>query len=527
MTEVDAEVMAGSLKAAHDLEELVMSAVVTRRRALLSAVGLSAVGMGAVSGLTACGLGGPTPVGVDPVMVAEAARRKSGRTRNLALTARTIDIDLAGTVVRTWAYGDAFPGTALRATAGDRVRVAFTNNLPEATSVHWHGLAIRNDMDGVPGLTTPEVGPGGTFQFDFVVPDSGTHWFHPHSGLQLDRGLYAPFIVDATHEAGGYEHEWVVILDDWTDGVGPSPEQIYAALVVAGASGSDQPMAGMGMGMGMSGQGAGDSGMGNMGGGDVTYPMYLINGRPPTDPSSLIAKPGQRVRLRIINAAADTIFNVALGDHDMRVTHTDGYPVQPVSTSSIQLGMGERYDAIVTLKDGVFPLVGQPIGKVGFARALVRTGGGSAPSPTFRPTELSTAPLTVDRLLAAAGSSLQRREPDTTQDLTLSGSMAPYRWTINGQAYDNTVPLVIRQGRSMRIRIQNHSMMAHPVHVHGHTFQIGPAGGGGPRKDTVLVPPMRAVAVDLSADNPGRWMVHCHNAYHAQAGMMTRLDYTT
>ena len=105
--------------------------------------------------------------------------------------------------------------------------------------------------------------------------------------------------------------------------------------------------------------------------------------------------------------------------------------------------------------------------------------------------------------------------------------MGPYVWTINGRTYDQTVPLTIRAGQAGRLRITNHSMMTHPMHLHGHTFQLGPAGGNGPRKDTVLVPPMGAVDVDFAATNPGTWMIHCHNAYHAEAGMMTRLDYTT
>jgi FtsP/CotA-like multicopper oxidase with cupredoxin domain len=264
-----------------------------------------------------------------------------------------------------------------------------------------------------------------------------------------------------------------------------------------------------------------------MDGGDVTYPLYLINGRAATDPDVLTAKPGQRVRLRIINAGADTIFTVALGGHDLNVTHTDGYPVQPVTTSALRVGMGERYDAVVTLTDGFFSLVAEPVGKRGLARALVRTGAGPAPAADVRPTELEGYPLTVDALRAGPGSALPARDPDTVQDLLLSGSMGPYVWTINGRTYDDTVPLTIRQGQAGRLRIRNHSMMPHPLHLHGHTFQLGAAGGAGPRKDTVLVPAMGAVSVDLAADNPGQWMVHCHNAYHAEAGMMTRLDYVT
>jgi len=189
--------------------------------------------------------------------------------------------------------------------------------------------------------------------------------------------------------------------------------------------------------------------------------------------------------------------------------------------------MGERYDATITLADGVFALVAEPVGKDGLARAIIRTSSGAVPNPGYRPAELDGYPLTVDALTVAPGAALPARDPDTVQGLVLAGSMGPYLWTINGRTYDQTVPLTIRAGQAGRIRITNHSMMSHPLHVHGHTFQLGPAGGHGPRKDTVLVPSMGGVAVDIAATNPGTWMIHCHNAYHAEAGMMTRLEYTT
>jgi FtsP/CotA-like multicopper oxidase with cupredoxin domain len=481
------------------------------RRQLLG----GALGVGAVAGLSACGLGREpaNPPATPPVPT--PSRPITGTVRDFTLRARPVAVDLGGTVVSTWAYGDTIPGAPFRATAGDRVRVSFTNDLPAPTSVHWHGLAIRNDMDGVPGVTTPEVPPGGTFAFDFVVPDPGTHWFHPHTGLQLDRGLYAPFVIDDPDEPGAYDDEWVIVLDDWTDGVGPSPEQILADLQ-ANAGGS--MMGGMGgMGGGMMGRD----------GGDVSYPLFLINGRTATDPDVLAAKPGQKVRLRIINAGSDTIFELALAGHDLLVTHTDGYPVNPVTARVLRIGMGERYDATVTLADGVFPLVAQPVGKDGLARAIIRTGSGSVPEVGYRPPELDGYPLTVDALTAAPGAALPARDPDSVQDLALAGGMGPYVWTINRRTYDQTRPLTIRAGQAGRLRITNHSMMSHPLHVHGHTFQLGRAGGTGPRKDTVLVPPMAAVNVDFAATNPGTWMVHCHNAYHAEAGMMTRLEYST
>ena len=487
------------------------------RRQLLAGM----FGVGAAVAVAACERRpADVPVGAAAIAAAEARRPVSGRVRSLRLRAESADIDLGGRVVRTWTYGGQAPAPAIRVGVGDRVLVAFDNALPEATSVHWHGLAIRNDMDGVPGLTTPEVPAGGSFRFDFVVPDAGTYWFHPHSGLSLDRGLYAPFIVDDAAAPGRYDHEWVLVLDDWTDGVGPSPDQIYAQLT-AGSSSSSSDMSGMDM----SGMDMGGMDMGGMGAGDVVYPLYLVNGRAPNDPDRLTARPGQRVRLRIINAAADTVFTVALAEHALQVTHTDGFPVVPTSADAIQLGMGERYDAIVQLGDGVFPLVAQPLGKPGLARALFRTGAGAPPAATYHPRELTGQVLTAAALRVAPGHALPARQPDQVQDVALSGSMHPYVWTINGRTYDHTVPLTIREGQAGRLRIANHTMMPHPLHVHGHTFQLGPAGGNGPRKDTVLLPAMSAVAVDFAADNPGRWMVHCHNAYHAQAGMMTRLDY--
>jgi FtsP/CotA-like multicopper oxidase with cupredoxin domain len=485
--------------------------LISRRRALATLLGA-----GAAAGLSACGLSSRSaPVGPGAVRAAEAARMSTGRVRNVDLLARAAKVDLGGVIVDTWAYGGALPGRLLRATAGDRMRIAFRNELPDATSVHWHGLAIRNDMDGVPGVTTPEVAPGGSFDFDFIVPDPGTYWLHPHTGLQLDRGLYAPLVIDDPAEPGDYDAEWVVVLDDWTDGVGPSPEQILATLTQGSGSGFGS-MGGMGHG-----------GMAGMRGGDVAYPVYLVNGRAPTDPDVLAARPGQRVRLRLINAGADTIFRVALAGHQLRITHTDGFPVDPADASALLIGMGERYDAVVTLGDGVFPLVAEPVGKAGLATALVRTGTGDAPTPSYRPQELTAAPMTVGALQVRAGSALPRRDPDTVQGLRLSGSMRRYVWTINGRTYDDAEPLTIRQGQAARLRVRNLTMMPHPLHVHGHTFQIGPAGGTAPRKDTLLIPAMGAVDVNLTADNPGKWMVHCHNAYHMEAGMMTRLDYVT
>jgi multicopper oxidase len=446
------------------------------------------------------------------IAAVEAARPRSGRVRSLALTARRAPVDLGGRVVTALTYDGKLPGAVHRVGAGDLLRVALRNELDQATSVHWHGLAIRNDMDGVPGLTTPQVPAGGSAHYEFVVPDPGTYWFHPHSGLQLDWGLHAPLIVDDPDEPGGYDHELVVVLDDWSPGIGPPPEQMFADLTSGGGSMNGMP----GMGGQMRGQ-TSDAG-------DVDYPAYLANGRLAVAATSVPARPGQRIRVRLINAAADTTFDVALAGHRMTVSHSDGFPVRPVPVDTLRISMGERYDVTVTMADGVFPLVAVPVGKTGTAaRVLLRTGAGAAPGTGYRPQQVRGRRLGLPDLVADPSVRLPDGRPDRVQDVVLGGSMRSYRWTINGRPYERTRPLVVRQGALTRLRVTNRTMMPHPVHLHGHSFAV--RNGGGARKDTVLVPAMGQLDVDVLADNPGRWMLHCHNAFHMMAGMMTRLDY--
>jgi FtsP/CotA-like multicopper oxidase with cupredoxin domain len=468
----------------------------------------------------------------EPVRTAENARRAAGApVRQVALHAAPATVDLGGVQVQTWTYAGGLPGQEIRINRGDVLRATLTNSLPAPTTIHWHGVALRNDMDGMPGLTQPAVAPGGTFTYELTAPDPGTYFFHPHVGVQLDRGLYAPLIVEDPAEGEDYDAEAVVVLDDWLDGIdGRDPDKELRQLRAQG-------MAGMSMG-GMSGMNMGSMNMGGMSmsadpnvplgsdAGDIKdYPYYLINGRIGADPVTFSAKAGQRMRLRIINAAADTAFRVAVGGHQLRVTHTDGYPVQPVTTSSLLIAMGERYDVIVELGDGVFPLVAAAESKTGQAFAMIRTGGGAPPAADARPAELAVAPLTADKLVAAEPARLPRRSPDKTLELALGADSKKYVWTINGKAYPDHTPLDITQGQRVRLRFVNQTMMFHPMHLHGHTFEVVNPAGTGPRKDTSIVLPMRTVEVDLDATNPGQWMVHCHNAYHGEAGMMSVLSY--
>lgn len=436
------------------------------------------------------------------------------------LTAKPVTLDLGGPTVTTWAYGDSVPGPLLRATAGEFLRVTLDNQLPADTTIHGHGIRLRNAADGVPGVTQDPVQPGTAFVYEFTAPDPGTYFFHPHVGVQLDRGLYAPMVIDDPGEPGRYDAEWILVLDDWVDGTGRTPDDVLAQLIAEGGSSSGGGMGGMDHG-GMGGMSMGPPPWGDDAG-DISYPHFVVNGKVPAAPDVLNANPAQRVRLRIINAASDTIFGVALGGHRMTITHSDGYAVQPREVPELYLGMGERYDATVSLADGVFPFVAVPFGKQGTpARALVRTGSGTPPASDALPTELGGNVLIGSQLAPAEASRLASKPVDATANLTLQGSMRPYQWGINGAPYGQNEPLTVQAGQRLRLNLLNMTMMTHPVHLHGHTFALP----SGLRKDTVLLAPMQSLPIDLDADNTGDWMIHCHNVYHAEAGMMIALSY--
>jgi multicopper oxidase len=420
------------------------------------------------------------------------------------------DVDIGGPILRTWAYTDRLPGNEIRIRKGGRLRAAVTNKLPADTSIHWHGIAIVNDMDGVPPLTQAPIPAGGQFTYDFVVPDAGTYWYHSHVGTQADRGLYGALIVDDPSAKADYDEELVLVLDDWIDGTGTNPDQVLENLRKTGM----KPMAPGGPGVSPTTPLGGD-------GGDVTYPHFLINGRVPADPDMRDYHAGQRVRLRVINAGSDTAFRVAVPDALLNVIATDGYPVMPAQARSVILGMGERFDATFTVDKSV-PVVAVPEGKQGHAQLNIRVG--TAPTAVkvdaFVEAVRNEVPLNTAKLSPTPEVTLPARTPDQLIEVRLSGPGPGYTWPFNGKLYDPTKDgIPVRRDQRVRIRMINESMMFHPIHLHGHTFQVAGANGPQARKDTVLVPPKQTVEVDFDTDNPGKWITHCHNTYHLEGGM--------
>lgn len=481
---------------------------------------------------------------------------------DLVLRASRGEIELGRRRVETMLYDGRLPGREIRLRQGRAARIRVVNDLDVPTSVHWHGIRLDNRADGVPGLTQDPIEPGESFVYVFTPPDAGTYIYHSHVGTQLDRGLYGALIVEPRREELAYDREAVLLLDDWLDGIDRDPDRTLRELRRNGMA------MGGGAGMqGMAGQGADARGHGGMqmdsgpamraarrgehrrldGGapdldhlagmanamqagatdpGDVRHPLYLINGRVPEDPDIVAVRRGDRLRLRVVNPSADTIFRVFVEDHELTITHADGLAVQPVETEALVVGMGERYDVLIEARrDGVARIVAEPLGKPGRAVALLRYAGSRAKAP--RP----GAPVRQPRRVASYGD-LEPVEPVRSGAAARSialplGLQMPYTWTVGGQAFPDADPVRIRRGETVRFEMTNRTTMPHPMHLHGHSFrQIVGGKAAGALKDTILVPPQWTTTIEWLADNPGAWAFHCHNAYHAEAGMMRRVDVT-
>ncbi|MGY2747750.1 multicopper oxidase family protein [Arthrobacter sp. UYCu723] len=486
----------------------------------------------------------------DPIVAEYEARRAGGgKTVTQNLTAATFQATVAGKPLTTWGYNGGLNAPVLRAVAGDRLQVPLTNNLKDETSIHWHGLALRNDQDGVPGLTQDPVAAGAAFSYDFLLPHPGTYWYHSHVEMQRERALYGALIIEDPAEKLVYDQDWVIVLDDWMDGITGTPDDVLKELSggmsMSGGTMSGSTMPGMDHGSmssaspspapsdpGSAGMGMKHMLMGSrsdfLGGdaGDVSYPYHLFNSKSPDEADLLAAAAGQVIRLRIINAAGDTAYRVGIPGQKLTLTHTDGFPVVHQNVDAVVLGMGERIDALITVKDGFTPVMALPEGKTGQALGFISTGTGKRPLPATLPNTLEGTVVDGGQLKAAPDVVLPAKTPDRTHELKLTGGMEKYDWGINGHRFDMTKPFEnafdIKAGERVEVRFINDTDMWHPMHLHGHTFQVGAAGA---RKDTVIVRAKQTVTVTFDADNPGQWLTHCHNAYHAERGMMGVFSY--
>ena len=508
------------------------------------------------------------------------------------------------------------PAPLIRLREGQNVRLHVVNDLDEDTSIHWHGLLLPFQMDGVPGIAFPGIKPRSTFTYEFPIIQSGTYWYHSHSGLQEQLGHYGPIVIEPKGaDPVLYDRQHVLVLADHSQ---LHPHAIFMKLkqqpgyfnrqrqtLSSLLSGEDQPL-----------KERLEWGAMRMDPTDIsdvtgsTY-TYLVNGHGPNDNWTALFKPGERVRLRIINASAMTIFNVRIPGLKLSVVQADGQNVRPVDVDEFQITVAETYDVIVTPTDErAYTIVAEAVDRSGMARAtLAPRPGMAAEVPTLRKRPLSTmkdmgmdmsgmdhsgmgqqgmdhgsapgtgheghsmasadrngmsgmsmdmrdpknapqvkmgpsvqtiSPMPVDRTgepgqglddvghrvltyrdLVALDRNPDLRAPAREVEIHLTGNMERFMWAFDGEKFSEVkAPIAMLAGERVRVTLVNDSMMAHPIHLHGHFFELVTGHGGhAPRKHTVNVLPGGKVSWDVTAE-AGDWAFHCHLLYHMHAGMM-------
>lgn len=480
-----------------------MSRLITRRSLLASAVTCIAAASGAPRALAQNTQAPAAPTGV-------AATK-------LRIVKRTIEVNRKPATVFGLVGPDGRHG--LNFTEGDDFRVHLANESDEPTIIHWHGLNAPWKLDGVGGKPAPLIAAGETRDFDFPVGSAGTHWMHAHT-LQEQNLLAAPLIVRARKPAD--EQEVVVLLHDFSF---TSPEEILAGLkngAESGSSGGSGRTGGRGM-MGMMGMMGGSMMMDRH---DFDYDAYLANDRTLDDPEVVAVERRGRVRLRIINGATATAFTIDTGPVEADLVAVDGQAVAPIRGRRFPVAMGQRLDLVVDLggvADAVPILALREGERERTGVILAPAGARVAKVATLGDRKSSRFDYGLEGKLRAAAP-LELRRVDRRIDTLLSGSMAGYAWTQSGFGRD----VRIRRGERVAITMQNHSHMSHPMHLHGHQFQVVAIDGravNGALRDTVNVHPMGMVTVAFDAGNPGVFAFHCHNLYHMASGMMGFIAY--
>ena len=511
---------------------------------------------------------------------------------DLTIGPTTVKID--GTQATATGINGSVPGPLLRFKEGRHINLHVSNALAEDTSIHWHGLLLPPEMDGVPGISFAGIPPGESYHYHFDVRQNGTYWYHSHSGLQEQAGVYGPLIIDpADNDNVAFDREFIVMLSDWTF---EDPMTVFANLKkmdgyynyrqrTAGQLLADARRSGWSAA-------AAERRMWNrmrMTASDIldvsgaSY-TYLMNGNDPTGNWTALFSPGDRVRLRFINGSAMSFFNVAIPGLSMNVVQADGIDVQPVTVDEFQIGTAETYDVVVEpMADRAYTIFAEAIDRSGYARGtLAPRAGMTAAVPELRePPLLSMLDMGMDHAamphgehdagghpqfthahprgpgvanvaerpsnrLHEPGTGLEnathrvlsygdlksfdanadRRTPERSLELHLTGNMHRYMWSFDGIKFSEVDgPIIFHYGERLRLVLVNDTMMNHPIHLHGMFVELDVGFGAfNPRKHTLVLKPGAWLAANLTADEAGDWAFHCHLLYHMKAGMMRQVS---
>ncbi|MDB5092047.1 MAG: putative multicopper oxidase [Candidatus Eremiobacteraeota bacterium] len=449
------------------------------------------------------------------------------------LRAEKRDIEVLGKSGRVLRILQANGKPGLVTDVSTRFRVRLENEIGEPTLVHWHGLTPPWQQDGVPYVSAPPIAAGASASYDFPLTFGGTYWMHSHQKFQEQELMTAPLIINDAESRRADQQEIVVLLHDFTF---RNPVEIFAALKKpTTASGGGMNMSGMSKMSGMTGSMNGIGRMSAPAAGmdlnDVVYDAFLANDRTLDDPEVVRVEPGGRVLLRIINGASASNFFLDLGRLTGELVAVDGHPVKPVSASVFPIAMAQRLDVRVQLPKGpttAFPVLATLEGER--KRTGIVLAAPNAKIVKIDPLATrATPPLNLDleRSLRAA-TPLAPKAADRIHRIALTGSMTNYVWSLNDQTYPRSKPFTVAKGERVEFAMTNTTPMSHPMHLHGHVFQVVAINGkrySGAMRDTVLVPPKTSVTFAFDANNPGRWFYHCHNLYHMMSGMANTVVY--
>ena len=462
------------------------------------------------------------------------------------------EINVTGNAVTALVIDGSIPGPTIEANLNDTLKITFNNRMDVDTSIHWHGVLLPNDQDGVPYLTTPPIAAGGSLTFEYPVTHAGTYWYHAHTGLQEQRGLYGALVFHNPADTYLYDKELVLVLSDWTDE--------HPGTVLRNLKREDDYYA-LKKDTVQSWQGVLKNGkqairnrvdgalirMGPMDLSDVGYDAFLINGEQSLHNTGI--KQGDRVRLRIINASASSYFHVEFSGGDMLLIEADGLPVVGRAVQRLRLATAETYDVIVHIRaDKRYEVRATAEDVSGHASYYLGTGEAVPVLPALKPNLYLIGHGSHSRRRGrvvhadrhghmhhtseyAGLKAKERTSFDTSRntreiDLRLTGSMERYTWSFDNRTLTEADKIRIKRGEIVRFNLVNETMMHHPIHLHGHFFRVlNGQDEYAPLKHTVNVPPLDTVTIEFAADEEKDWFFHCHNLYHMKSGMARVVSY--
>lgn len=482
----------------------------------------------------------------------------NAKTVRYELVATRGQINLSGkeTVDFALMLNGQIPAPTLEFTEGDDAEIVLRNQIPnEELSVHWHGILLPPEMDGVPYVNTPPIYSGKEFIYRFKIRQHGTYWYHSHTDVQEQKGIYGAIVIHPKKKTIQYDKDIVAVISDWSD---ENATQIlknlrkdgdyylYKKDTIRSWFGAIQAKS---LNNFLSNEW---TRMGGMDFSDVGYDAFLINGK--KDSQLIAAHPGEKIRVRIINASASTYFYVALGQTPMKIISVDGVDIEPIYAKEILTGVAETHDLIfevpdhknyelkVTAQDGTgsasawigmgdkipAPKKSQPDAYMNMDHASMASMGEMDHTKMDMKEAPSVEVLTVDEIKSREKTELPKDAKIYNLKLVLTGDMERYIWHINGKSIFEDYSIGINEGDVVRFTYENKTMMHHPMHLHGHFFRvINKHGAYSPLKHTVDVPPMSTRVIEFYANEPGEWMLHCHNLYHLKTGMARVVKYSS